>query len=112
MILESKIVNEVTFITLATERLDAARTVDFKEKMAVLINQGTNQVVLDLSAVKFMDSTGLGSLVSVLKLLGGKRDLILCGVKGMLQDLFKLTRMDRVFVIVDTEADAVKKLSN
>jgi anti-sigma B factor antagonist len=80
--------------------------------MAVLINQGTNQVVMDLSAVKFMDSTGLGSLVSVLKLLGGKRDLILCGVKGMLQDLFKLTRMDRVFVIVDTEADAVKKLSN
>jgi anti-sigma B factor antagonist len=112
MILESKIVNEVTFITLATERLDAARTVDFKEKMTVLINQGTNQVVLDLSAVKFMDSTGLGSLVSVLKLLGGKRDLILCGVKGMLQDLFKLTRMDRVFVIVDTEADAVKKLSS
>jgi anti-sigma B factor antagonist len=50
--------------------------------------------------------------VSVLKLLGGKRDLILCGVKGMLQDLFKLTRMDRVFVIVDTEADAVKKLSS
>jgi anti-sigma B factor antagonist len=112
MILESKIVNEVTFITLATERLDAARTVDFKEKMTVLINQGTNQVVLDLSAVKFMDSTGLGSLVSVLKLLGAKRDLILCGVKGMLQDLFKLTRMDRVFVIVDTEADAVKKLSS
>jgi anti-sigma B factor antagonist len=112
MILESKIVNEVTFINLAAERLDAARAVDFKEKMAVLINQGTNQVVLDLSAVKFMDSTGLGSLVSVLKLLGGKRDLILCGVKGMLQDLFKLTRMDRVFVIVDTEADAVKKLSS
>jgi anti-sigma B factor antagonist len=112
MILESKIVNEVTFITLAADRLDAARAVDFKEKMAVLINQGTNQVVLDLSAVKFMDSTGLGSLVSVLKLLGGKRDLILCGVKGMLQDLFKLTRMDRVFVIVDTEADAVKKLSD
>jgi anti-sigma B factor antagonist len=112
MILESKIVNDVTFIKLVADRLDAARAVDFKEKMAVLINQGTNQVVMDLSAVKFMDSTGLGSLVSVLKLLGGKRDLILCGVKGMLQDLFKLTRMDRVFVIVDTEADAVKKLSN
>jgi anti-sigma B factor antagonist len=112
MILESKIVNEVTFIKLVADRLDAARAVDFKEKMAVLINQGTNQVVLDLSAVKFMDSTGLGSLVSVLKLLGGKRDLILCGVTGMLQDLFKLTRMDRVFVIVDTEEDAVKKLGN
>jgi anti-sigma B factor antagonist len=112
MILESKIVKEVTFIKLVADRLDAARAVDFKEKMAVLINQGTNQVVLDLSAVKFMDSTGLGSLVSVLKLLGGKRDLILCGVKGMLQDLFKLTRMDRVFVIVDTEEDAVTKLAN
>jgi anti-sigma B factor antagonist len=112
MILESKKVNNVTLISLLVDRLDAARALDFKEKIAVSINQGTDQIVLDFSAVKFMDSTGLGSLVSVLKMLGGKKELVLCGVKGMLLDLFKLTRMDRVFVILDSEADAIKKLSN
>lgn len=109
--LESKVVNHVTCVKLAVDRLDAARTAEFKDKIEGVINQNANHVILNLSAIKFMDSTGLGAAVSVLKMLGSHRELILCGVSGMLVDLFKLTKMDRVFNIVDSEASALSAIN-
>ena len=58
-----------------------------------------------------MDSSGLGAVVSSLKMLGGKGDLVICGLKDMVMRMFKLTRMDRVFHIFDSEKEAIKALS-
>jgi anti-sigma B factor antagonist len=54
----------------------------------------------------------LGAVVSVLKMITGKRELVLCGVKGMVLELFKLTRMDRVFMIAETKEDSIQKLAH
>lgn len=47
--------------------------------------------------VEFMDSSSLGTMVGILKMVGGKGDLMISGAQGIVADLFKLTRMDRVF---------------
>lgn len=112
MILESENIGDITYVKVQIERLDAARCISFKEGIKEVISQGKHSIVLDFSTVKFMDSSGLGAVVSVLKMLTGKRELVLCGIKGMVLDLFKLTRMDRVFMMAETKEDAIQKLAH
>jgi anti-sigma B factor antagonist len=112
MILESENIGDIAYIKVIIERLDAARCVSFKEEVKEVVSKGGHSIVLDFSRVKFMDSSGLGAVVSVLKMLTGERELILCGIKGMVLDLFKLTRMDRVFIIAETKEDSIEKLAH
>jgi anti-sigma B factor antagonist len=52
-------------------------------------------VVLDISNVKFMDSSGLGAVMGVYKMLRDKK-IAVANAQKPVQDLFKLTRMDRL----------------
>jgi anti-sigma B factor antagonist len=67
--------------------------------------------VLDLSKVEFIDSSGLGAIVSSLKRMGGRGELVVCGLREPTMTLFRLTRMDRVFQVFDSEQQAVSALS-
>ncbi|ALG68971.1 STAS domain-containing protein [Beggiatoa leptomitoformis] len=89
------------------KRLDASIAPDFKDEMKALIANGQQYIILDLSQTDFLDSSGLGAIVSTLKLLKGEGDLILCGVQGAVISLFKLTRMDNIFSIYPTVTDAI-----
>ena len=75
------------------------------------INQGNRRIVLDLSEVDFIDSSGLGAIVSSLKTLGNDGDLVICGIRETVMGLFKITRMNRVFQIFATESEAIEALS-
>ena len=92
-------------------RLDASLAVDFKDKMAEYIDQGNDQIVLNISDVDFIDSSGLGALVTSLKLQKDEGGIVICGAKDTIKSMFRLTRMDRVFRIFDYEDEAVDVLS-
>ncbi|MEB4593279.1 STAS domain-containing protein [Candidatus Thiothrix sp. Deng01] len=91
---------EFTIVTIEESRMDAAVAPEFKNCIAQLLAGGANRLVLDISSVQFMDSSSLGVLVSLLKMVGNRGDLMIAGAKGIVADLFKLTRMDRVFRMV------------
>jgi anti-sigma B factor antagonist len=93
------------------KRLDAHVAVDLKEKMAFFVNNGNDLIVLDLAGVDFIDSSGLGAIVSSLKVLGRKGDLAICGIHETVMSMFRLTRMDRVFRIFPNRDEAVTALS-
>ena len=57
-------------IAVPGPRLDAAGAEDFKAALRDEIDGGATQIVLDLSEVEFMDSSGLGALVACLKHMG------------------------------------------
>lgn len=86
-----------TVATILDARMDAAIAPELKTRVAQLFNDGNSHIMLDISAVTFMDSSSLGALVSLLKMAGNRGDLIIVGARGIVADLFKLTRMDRVF---------------
>jgi len=66
--------------------------------------------VIDLSAVEFMDSTGLGSMLSCLRIVKSKGgSLRLCSLTSEVQQLFEMVMMDRVFEIFDTPEQALSK---
>ncbi len=74
------------------------------------IEAGRSRLVLDLGKVSFIDSTGLGALVGLLKRVGMRGELVVCGVQPSVEQMFRLTRMDRVFRIFRTADEAVAQL--
>ena len=86
-------------IEVAEPRIDAAVAIEFKERMRDLIKDAPERVILDLSQVAFLDSSGLGAVVAVMKLLAPERRLELAGLTPTVEKVFRLTRMDSVFVI-------------
>jgi len=88
-----------TVIKCDGARLDAAVAVQFKEGFRELTATPSERVILDMSAVNFMDSSGLGAVVAVYKLLGEGRSLDLAGLTQTVGRVFRLTRMDSVFRI-------------
>jgi anti-sigma B factor antagonist len=61
------------------------------------------RVALDLTLVEFMDSSGLGALVSLLKAVRPTGELVLFGLKPSVQEILRLTHLDSVFVAAPNE---------
>lgn len=106
MNLTTRTQNGVLILTPDSSRIDAAGAIHLKEQFRVATENTTGRVVMDLSGVDFMDSSGLGAVVSALKLLKGRK-LELAGLTPVVAKVFKLTRMDQVFVIHDQLDNAV-----
>lgn len=92
-------------IAVHEKRLDAAVAVQFKDKVRELADQNQNRIVLDLSEVDFLDSSGLGAVVSAMKHLKRDRRMDLAGLSPPVDKVFRMTRMDTVFRIFP-DADA------
>lgn len=87
--------------------LDAGTARAFKEAIKPLLTQDA-KLVLDLGKVEFIDSTGLGALVSSLRQAhasGGEIKLI--GLSKPARALFELVRMHRVFEIFNSADEAI-----
>ncbi|RDI62031.1 STAS domain-containing protein [Microvirga subterranea] len=109
--LTSELRNNVLVVHVGEKRVDASKAPLFKDEMTKCIESGQNQLVLDLSGVDFVDSSGLGAIVSCLKRLGPRGNLAIAGAKGAVSRLFTLTRMDKVFTLHDSVDAAVAQLS-
>jgi anti-sigma B factor antagonist len=90
---------EIIVIRVMDDRIDAASAIKFKELMREIVATPSARVVLDMSNVGFLDSSGLGAVVAVMKALGPIRRLELSGLTPTVEKVFRLTRMDSVFII-------------
>lgn len=86
-------------IDVQEKRLDAAVALSFKDAMRSAADHPGSPVILGLSKIEFMDSSGLGAIVGVMKLLGADRPLELACLTPGVAKVFRLTRMDTVFRI-------------
>jgi anti-sigma B factor antagonist len=81
---------------------------EFKQAILDAMEQGARLVVADFSGSPYIDSSGLGALVSLSRRLrdaGG--DLRLVGLNDDLRSLFELTRLDQLFPVYATRDDAL-----
>jgi anti-sigma B factor antagonist len=92
-------------------RLGADKAVAFKDAVQRHLAAGAASIVLDLSKVEFIDSSGLGAILGVLKRMPKGCELILCGTTDAVTSMFKLTRLDRVFTMKKSVDEAVSALS-
>ncbi len=99
MDLASETVDDTLVITANEPRIDAAAAIQFKDAMRSLTDTSCGRVVLDLGAVDFIDSSGLGAIVAAMKQLGKHQKLDLANLRPNVLKVFHLTRMDTVFAI-------------
>ena len=88
--------------------VDAHSVAPLRAELAALTDAGTDLVV-DLTAVTFLDSTGLGVLVGALKRAhgkGGRLELVIDAERVM--RVFRITALSRVFTIHRSLADALR----
>jgi anti-sigma B factor antagonist len=110
MLFETEKQGEVLIVRPLDMRLDASDAESFKEKLGQWIAEPNHAIVLDLCLVNFVDSSGLGAVVSVLKMMGKSGRIVVCNLQSPVGALFKLTRMDKVFSIFDDVTTAVAAL--
>ena len=108
MDLQSEHHGEILLISAVGDRIDAAGAIQFKERMRDITEAPSARVVLDLSRVGFLDSSGLGAVVAVMKALGPARRLELSGLTPTVDKVFRLTRMDSVFIIHKTLPEGLR----
>jgi anti-sigma B factor antagonist len=102
---------KVLSVLVLEDRIDAASAIRFKEQMRDLTGTAHPRVVLDLARVKFLDSSGLGAIVAVKKLLGPDRVMELSSLTPTVEKVFRLTRMDTIFTIHPSHEAAVANAS-
>jgi len=109
MSIKVKEVNGYTVITVETERLDVVNMKEMKEAMMEIVDAGNHKMVIDLSPVKFIDSSGLSVIISLFKRLNTSNgELILCGLGEQPKELLQITQLIRLFKVVDACEEAVK----
>jgi anti-sigma B factor antagonist len=111
MELEHRSEGDVLVVCPADERLDARSVAEFKAQMAELVAAGHRRLVLNISQIEFIDSSGLGAIVSIVRQLGANGVLVICGARDTVLTMFKLTRLDKVFEMFADEREAVAALS-
>lgn len=109
---EENRIGDVLVARVMESRIVAEVAPRFKHQLLDYISSGNRAIVLDLQAVSFIDSSGLGALVSSLKAMGREGDLVLCGTGGTVVSMFKLTRMDKVFRMFGTTDEAIAALAS
>ncbi|WP_299608919.1 STAS domain-containing protein [uncultured Tateyamaria sp.] len=110
MDLRSRSEDTLQVVSVHDSRIDAAVAIEFKEAMRSATDGGNDTVVLDLSQVQFIDSSGLGAIVAAMKQMGQSRKLALAGLTPTVEKVFRLTRMDSVFPVFPTLDGAITKL--
>ena len=88
--------------------IDLNRSLDFQRSLLEVLDKKPGRIIVNLSGVPYMDSSGVASLV---KLLSRTRkcgsQLTLVGLTKRVQSLFEITRLDVVFSICATEKEAM-----
>jgi len=97
-----------TLVIDVTGDLDARSAGDLKLALNEKIDTGKVWLLVNLSEVPYMDSAGLGVLVSGLKNTNRQNgDLRLWGLQPDVRNIFELTRLNKVFQIFEDEQSAL-----
>lgn len=109
MNLKTELNGNLMVIFVREERLDAHNSDQLKAEINRIFEQGTKDILLDLKEVRFIDSSGLGVLVSGFKNASTRQgSLRLCGLQTQVKSMFELTRLHRVFDIFQTVDEALE----
>lgn len=89
------------------ERLTAANADSFKTEILALIENGQTRFVINFAGVSMVDSSGIGALVGLLKKVGNRGEIAISALSDNATQIFRITRMDRIFRIFPNSEKAV-----
>lgn len=107
MRIEKKKKNDVSVVKVSGD-IDISSSQEVRQYFESLLEENGNKVIINLGEVEYVDSSGLAAFVDILKKMrasGGT--LKLSNVPGKVKGLFEITKLDKIFDMVDDEDDAL-----
>jgi anti-anti-sigma factor len=97
-----------TVFQLEEENLNSLVAPGLKSEFVILSNEGVTNLILDLSGVKYVDSSGLSAILTANRLWSELGSFILTGVSHpSVEKLIKISRLDSQLTIIPTVSEAV-----
>lgn len=84
-------------ITLKLEKVDLTTADELKVDLVEAVTSTKKQIVIDMGAVEFIDSSGLGALVSIRKRLPQDRDMRFTNMSPFVTKVLRMTKLDQIF---------------
>ncbi len=101
----------ITFVRVGEKRVYQNIVVPFQEELISIIDQGNERLIIDLSEVDVINSSGLGVLILAsdrLNKIGGK--LVVMGLSPLLKELFQRMRLNTLFIVVESQEEALSEI--
>ena len=96
---------------LQEENLNSLVAPNLKSELVILSNEGIKNLILDLSKVKYVDSSGLSSILTANRLWKSLGTFVLTGVvHDPVRKLIEISRLDSVLTIIGTVSESVDYL--
>ena len=103
MNIDKQKIKEILLITIEDAEANLSKSEQFKELVLQEISAGERKLIISFANVEYVDSSFLGALVAILKsLLPLNGKLVLVEMNNDIENLFQLTRLDKIFVVKDT----------
>jgi anti-sigma B factor antagonist len=100
MNLSKEKVNGILIVTIEEKEANLSKSDRFKELVVEEINFGERNIIISFKNVLYLDSSFLGALVGILKmLLPLEGRLVISDMNGDIENLFELTRLNKIFTI-------------
>ncbi len=97
-----------TTIALNEDNLNSLIAPNLKSEFVFLRNEGVQNLILDLSEVKYVDSSGLSAILTANRLWKDYGAFVICGVNApSVQRLIKISRLDTILAVMPTRSEAV-----
>lgn len=95
--------------TLEEENLNSLMAPDLKSKFVVLSNEGIQNLIFNLSQVKFVDSSGLSAILTANRLWKNIGSMVLTGIDHpSVKKLIEISRLDTVLTIIPTLEESIE----
>ena len=112
MQIEERVVDDVTILDLKGKMTLGEGDEMLKDKISSMVSQGKKKILLNLEAVPYIDSAGLGEIVRTYTSISRQSGkLKLLNVSKRIQDLLVITKLITIFDSYDAEDEAVKSFA-
>jgi len=102
--------NGIRVITLETDHLDALNSEEIKKNM-ISYSEGAERIVLNLVNITFVDSSGLGAILTVFRHIGSRNgNMVIAEPRESVRVLFKLVRLSHMIKVFERESEAISHL--
>lgn len=104
--------NGKEILSLSGELIDKNQAIQMIKSVDELLESGKNKFVIDLSGLKYMNSSGLNVLIQLLtKTRNNGGESVICHVSKKVNELLIITKLNTLFKVADTKEEAFKLLA-
>lgn len=100
--------DKYSLLTLNEDNLNSLIAPDLKSEFVFLCNEGVKNLILDLSNVKYVDSSGLSAILTANRLWKDQGSFILTGITHpSVKKLIEISRLETIFKIIPTVEESI-----